>query len=86
MPPVVIGTVGVALLLVAFGLNILGVLSERGRTYLIMNILGAGLAAWYAWSGRQIPFLVLEGTWAMAALVRLTATLIKKAPDGTPGA
>jgi hypothetical protein len=86
LTPVVIGTIGVTLLLIAFGLNILGVLSGRGRVYLLMNIAGALLAAWYAWSGSQIPFLVLEGVWAAAALVRLIATLTKKAPGTSPGA
>jgi len=86
MSPVIIGAIGVALLLLAFALNILGLISERSRVYLLLNILGAVLAAWYAWSGRQIPFLVLEGVWATAALVRLVYALTKKAPGALPGA
>jgi len=84
--PAVVGSIGVGLLLLAFGPNILGLLSERGRACLLMNIVGAALAAWYAWAGRQIPFLILEGVWATAALVRYVSLMTKKTPGDAPGA
>ena len=72
-----IGTTGVALLLLAFALNILGRLSENSRTYLVMNVVGALLAAWYAYQGNVIPFVVLELVWALAALIRLVLVIEK---------
>lgn len=77
MTPVVIGSIGVALLLIAFGLNLVRKLSERSVTYLSMNIVGALLAAWYAWAGGAVPFLVLEFVWAATAAVQLVMTLTR---------
>lgn len=73
MNDLLIGSIGVALLLIAFGLNLLKRLSESSPIYLAMNILGAGMAAWYAWTGRIIPFVILELVWAFTALIRLAA-------------
>ncbi len=78
MSPVVIGSFGVTLLLAAFGLNLLRKLSERSVVYLLMNIIGAMLAAWYAWDGGAVPFVILEFVWALTALVRLTIVLTKR--------
>ena len=79
MPPVVvIGSIGVALLLIAFGLNLVRRLSERSVWYLSMNIVGALLAAWYAWAGGAVPFVILEAVWALTALVRLIVVLMPR--------
>ena len=74
MSPLVVGSIGVGLLLAAFVLNLLRVLSERSRTYLMMNFIGAGLACWYAWQDRTLPFVILEGVWGLTALVRMLMT------------
>lgn len=69
------GSVGVGLLLLAFVLNLAKLLSESDWKYLAMNLIGAGLAAWYALAGGLIPFVILESVWGMAALIRLIATI-----------
>jgi hypothetical protein len=74
------GSVGVGLLLIAFVLNLLRRLSEQSPTYLLMNLVGAGMSAWYAVAGGMWPFVVLEGTWAAAALIRL-GIVLKKSPQ-----
>ncbi len=71
MISMIIGTVGVSFLLIAFGLNTSQKLSELSKTYLIMNIVGSLMAAWYAYAGEVYPFIVLEIVWATVALVRL---------------
>lgn len=73
----IIGSVGVGVLLLAFVLNLLNKLSERSRVYLLMNLIGAAMSAWYALVGNLVPFVVLEGVWAAVALVRLGFTLRK---------
>ncbi len=75
----IVGSVGVGLLLLAFVLNLLRKLSEQSPIYLLMNLIGAGMSAWYAVSGNMWPFVVLEGTWAAAALIRL-GIILKKSP------
>ena len=85
MSPIIIGSLGVALLLLAFVLNLMRRLAEDSVLYLLLNFVGALLAAWYAWQGRIIPFVVLEAVWAGSALVRLILGL-KKNPRPSPGA
>lgn len=82
--PMIIGSLGVALLLLAFVLNLMRKLAEHSVSYLLMNFVGAALAAWYAWQGRLIPFVVLEAVWAGSALMRLILAL-KKNPRPSPG-
>jgi hypothetical protein len=71
MSSLLLGSIGVSLLLLAFALNLLRRLSETNPIYLVMNVIGALLAAWYAYSGDVMPFVVLELVWAVTALVRL---------------
>jgi hypothetical protein len=66
-----IGTIGVALLLAAFILNLLHVLRADGFAYSILNLLGAALACYSSWLIDFIPFVVLEGVWAAAAAYAL---------------
>jgi hypothetical protein len=85
MSPLTIGSVGVGLLLVAFVLNVLKRMDENGTPYLLMNFVGAGLSGWYAWLSGTVPFVVLEGIWALAALTRLLALHAKRSGSPTGG-
>lgn len=76
-----VGILGVLLLLLAFALNLSEKISERDARYLLMNFVGAGLAAVYAALTGSIPFVLLESVWSVAALVRFVQTM-KKAPGG----
>jgi hypothetical protein len=67
MDATVIGSVGVALLLAAFVLNLLKMMSADGYPYAGLNFLGAALACYSSWLIAFIPFVVLEGVWALAA-------------------
>jgi len=66
-----IGTLGVTLLLAAFALNLSGRLPARARAYHVLNATGAGLACASAWMIGFLPFVVLEGTWAVVAALAL---------------
>ncbi len=66
-----IGSLGVALLLLAFGMNLFGWLSRASRGYQGLNVLGASLACYASWRIDFMPFVVLEGTWAVVALAAL---------------
>ena len=66
-----VGSLGVAILLVAFFLNLFGRLSRSSRLYAGLNALGAGLACWASWLIDFLPFVLLEGTWSAFALVAL---------------
>ncbi len=79
MASMIIGSCGVGLLLLAFVLNMTRRLTENSPAYLLMNLLGAGMAAWYAFAGGVIPFVILEIVWGGAALVRLVQALRRRA-------
>ena len=66
-----IGTIGVALLLGAFLLNLLKKMSADGYAYSVLNLVGAGLACYSSYLIDFVPFVVLEGVWAVAAAVAL---------------
>jgi hypothetical protein len=65
------GAVGVSLLLLAFFLNLTGRMARQGRPYAALNTVGGGLACASAWMIGFLPFVVLEGTWALFALAAL---------------
>lgn len=66
-----VGSIGVALLLVAFFLNLLGRLHRSSRIYHSMNAVGAGLSCYASFLIGFLPFVVLEGTWSVVACVAL---------------
>lgn len=66
-----IGTAGVSLLLLAYFLQIRGVISNFGKFYIGMNFIGAGLACLSSVMLRFYPFVVLEGIWAVVSLMPL---------------
>ena len=72
----IVGSAGVALLLVAFVLNLLKLMRADGYPYTALNFIGAALACYSSWLISFMPFVVLEGVWALAAggaLVRKAA-------------
>ncbi|QEX18360.1 hypothetical protein FRZ44_36650 [Hypericibacter terrae] len=79
-----IGFIGVALLLVAFLLNLLKVLRGENAIYLGLNFLGAGLAGLSSWLIDFLPFVILESVWALVAAIGLLRLLIngRKPEDG----
>ena len=66
-----IGSVGVALLLLAFFLNAFGFLERTSRLYHAMNALGAAVAGYASYAIGFVPFVVLEAVWCLVALAAL---------------
>ena len=69
--PTLLGSVGVTLLLGAFALNLFKLARADGRFYLALNLVGASLACWSSVRIGFLPFVVLEGVWALVAAVGL---------------
>ena len=67
----VIGSVGVAMILVAFLLNLAGMMERDSRRYLMLNLIGATLTCISSIMISFWPFVVLEAVWAAAALIGL---------------
>lgn len=72
-----IGFIGVAILLLAFLLNLLKKISSNSLPYIIMNIIGAGLACLASLLIDYIPFVVLEATWTVVSVFALVNYLRK---------
>jgi hypothetical protein len=77
-----IGFVGVALLLIAFLLNLFKLLRSDGHLYMSLNLVGAGLACYSSYLIRFMPFVVLEGVWAVVALAAMARALLAARTDG----
>lgn len=65
----IIASLGVALLLVAYFLNLFQLLPQESRAYGFLNVFGAGLACSASLMIGFIPFVILEGIWAIVALI-----------------
>jgi hypothetical protein len=74
----VMGSVGVALLLLAFLLNLTKRLSQESVLYSAMNMVGAGLSGFASYLIGFAPFVVLEGTWCVVAAVALARALARR--------
>ena len=73
------GSMGVALLLLAFLLNLAKVLRSDEWPYLGLNVVGAGLACYSSYLIQFMPFVILEGAWTTVALVGIVRKLRKPA-------
>lgn len=73
-----IGFTGVAILLLAFLLNLLKKISSGSLAYILLNIIGAGLACLASWLIRYIPFVILEGVWTLVSVFALIGYFRKK--------
>lgn len=65
----IIGSAGVALLLVGYFMNLFKFLTQESKAYGILNVIGAGLACYASVMIGFIPFVILEGIWAFVALI-----------------
>lgn len=66
-----IGFCGVAVLLLAFLLNLLKKISSNSLAYILMNIVGAGMACLASYLINYIPFVILEGVWTVVSAIAL---------------
>ena len=76
----VIQIVGAGLILAAFILNQTSRLDATSYGYLFLNLVGAAILAVLAFQDRRWGFVLLEGVWALVALVGLTMRLSGNEP------
>jgi len=66
----------VALLLLAFLMNLFGLLSQNSLSYILMNIVGAGVSCYASYLIDYLPFVILEGAWMGIALLGLLRRIL----------
>lgn len=71
----VLGTIGVSMILVGFSLNLFGLMQRRSYKYVLLNLVGGSLACTASILINFFPFVILEGTWTLVAIVGLASLL-----------
>ena len=66
-----IGFVGVFQILLAYVLNVFGKLEKKDLTFILLNLIGASLACLASILMKYMPFIILEGVWALVSLIAL---------------
>jgi O-antigen ligase len=66
-----IGFIGVFLILLAYILNIFGKLERNDLRFILFNLIGAGLACYASILMDYMPFVLLEGVWALVSFIAL---------------
>ena len=71
----IISAIGVSLILLVFFLNTFKYISDNSKLYFILNIIGGAFACYGSVLLNSLPFIILEGTWSVVALVGLIRSL-----------
>lgn len=66
-----IGFVGVFQILLGFILNITGKINTQDLSFILLNLIGAGMACLASVLMKYVPFIILEGVWTLASLISL---------------
>ena len=66
-----IGTIGVGIILLAYFLNMFSLIPNNRKLFYLLNIIGASIACFASYLINYIPFVILEGTWALVSVVGL---------------
>ncbi len=63
------GITGVAIITLAYLLNLFRFLHKEHDVYLWMNIVGAAVLTYYSFQINNMPFIVLNILWALFTLI-----------------
>ena len=66
-----IGIIGVSGILGGYFLNQFKLIDQESYSYILLNLIGAGLAFVSSVMIESLPFMILEGVWAIVSLVAL---------------
>ena len=66
-----IGFIGVFQILMAYILHIIGKIKSNDLTFILLNLIGASMACLASILMTYIPFIILEGVWAIVSLISL---------------
>ena len=67
----ILGSVGVAILLIAFLMNLLKKWLQDSLPYILLNIIGAAISCASSIVIHFWPFIILEATWTIVSIIAL---------------
>ena len=70
-----IGSLGVFQILLAYILNMTGRVNNTDLAFILLNLIGAGMACLASVLMEYIPFIVLEAAWSFVSFVALVKYL-----------
>lgn len=73
-----IGFAGVFQILLAYVLNVIGKVEKHDLSFILLNLIGAGMACYASILMSYMPFILLEGIWAGVSLISLIKYVQKK--------
>jgi hypothetical protein len=73
-----IGFIGVTILLIAYFLNLTNKIKKDSTSYLLLNVIGAGIACFASILLNYLPFIILEACWTLVSAFGLISVWIKK--------
>ncbi len=68
-----VGFVGVFQILLAYILNVSGIVSKKDLSFILLNLIGASVACLASVLMNYWPFILLEGIWAFISLISLVS-------------
>ena len=66
-----LGFIGVFQILLAYILNVTGVVGKKDLIFILLNLIGASVACLASVLMNYWPFILLEGIWAFVSLISL---------------
>ena len=65
------GFIGVTILLIAYFLNLRDMIKKDSLVYLLLKLVGAGIACIASVLLKYLPFMILEGCWTIVSTIGL---------------
>ena len=69
--PLIFGAIGGAIILIAYLLELFRHIDPYNKTFLAANIIGSALLTYYAYLLNSMPFMILNGVWALGSIYEL---------------
>jgi hypothetical protein len=79
----VVSLLGAAMILIAYAANQMGKLHAHNIYYLILNVVGSIILGIIAFRTRQAGLTLMEGAWALIALIGLYKNIFGSRKSGS---
>ncbi len=66
-----IGFIGVSQILLAYFLNMNKIITSNNLLFILLNVIGAGMACYASILINYFPFVLLEGIWTIVSIQSL---------------